>query len=166
MGQSSSHVLKNITAHSVDGSGASVLPDLALFEDQKRCYQFSHIQAYKNVEAGIGTMYSTDELRASNLVLVDNTLGISLSTCLWSGANASSPKLIKLSDSSIFGESTSVHDDCPDGPSSATGSTCYCPNKFGFMTFYSETQRCKDPHITELAKRPVYKTIDFANWDG
>lgn len=59
-------------------------------------------------------MYATDELRVSNVVLVDNRLGITLST-VNSSKQPEATKLIKLSDSFIYGESNDMHDDCPDG---------------------------------------------------
>lgn len=109
-------------------------------------------------------MYATDELRVSNVVLVDNRLGITLSTVnSWKQPEVT--KLIKLSDSFIYGENNDMHDDCPDGASGTTGEKCYCPDKFGFMTFYS-LNKGKDAHITEKAARPLYNTKSFANWSS
>lgn len=71
VGESSTTVIKNIVVHSFDGSGASLLTNHA-FPAQVNCYQFSHITAYKNRGGGIGAMFTTLEMRASNIVLVDN----------------------------------------------------------------------------------------------
>lgn len=114
VGQSSTNILKNIVAHSSSGSGALVLPDIGV-SDNKLCYQISHISAYKNDQAGIATMYPTAELRASNIVLVDNHLGISLSIVNYHLEDPNELKLIKLSDSFVYGEADDMHKDCPDG---------------------------------------------------
>lgn len=87
--------------------------------------------------AGIGTMYSTYEMRVHNLVLVDNTLGITLNTNEGVKGGFCQNMKIKLSDSFIYGESPDLHNDCPDGATGTTGASCYCPDKFGFMNSYS-----------------------------
>ena len=79
VGASTSHVIKDNVVHSVNGSGASFLPDHSL-PNHYACYQASHLKAYKNTQGGIGTMYPVMELRVSNIVLVDNKLGITLNT--------------------------------------------------------------------------------------
>jgi hypothetical protein len=76
------------------------------------------------------------------------------------------PKLIKFSDSVIYGESNDMHDDCPDGSTGTTGETCYCPDKYGMMTFYSLMKEGKDAHVEEKAIRPLHNTKAWANWDG
>lgn len=72
-----SNVFKDNVAHSVNGSGFCIFPDISL-SDYLTCYQGSHLFAYKNGQAGIGVMQKTDEARFSNVVSVDNTLGISI----------------------------------------------------------------------------------------
>ena len=131
VGASTTSSFKNIVAHSIHGSGVSMLPDVSILSDALKCYQMSHIFAYKNDQAGIATMYSTNEIRASNIVLVDNQLGISLSIT----EDNAPEKLIKISDSYIFGEAGGdLPNDCPDGTTGTTGAVCYCPDKFGFMS--------------------------------
>ena len=47
IGESQSSVFKNNIAHSVNGTGINLVPDSAL-TDSKKCYQGSHLFAYKN----------------------------------------------------------------------------------------------------------------------
>lgn len=157
VGTSSSATVKNIVAHSVYGSGVLMLPDVAIYDDSKLCYQMSYIKAYKNAQHGIATDYKTNEVRASNVVLVDNQLGITLMV-----VGEGTQKVMKLSDSYIYGETPDLHNDCPNDD---TGATCYCPDKHGFMNFYA-MNKGKDAHITEKAARPVYNTKSFAVWDA
>ena len=78
-------------------------------------------------------MYSTMDLKVSNILLVDNQLGITLNTV----TESDNEKLIELSDSFIYGETADLAKDCPDGTTGTTGADCYCPNKYGLMNFYS-----------------------------
>jgi hypothetical protein len=68
-------------------------------------------------------------MRASNIVLVDNQLGITLNIA----GSEDLQRVIKFSDSFIYGESDDLSNDCPDP---ATGAACYCPDKYGFMNFH------------------------------
>lgn len=138
-----------------------MIPDVAIYNDSIKCYQMSHIFAYKNDQAGIGCAYKSDEIRASNIVLVDNRLGIILSV-----TDDTAEKIIKLSDSYIYGEAGGdLAKDCPDGTTGTTGAECYCPDKFGFMSAYA-LNHAKDAHIVEKAARPVYNTKAFGAWNS
>jgi hypothetical protein len=135
VGASSTSIVKNITAHSVLGSGVSIKPDPAC-SDSWTCYQFSDVKAYKVSQAGVAVNYQGIEVRVNNVVLVDNSMGIFLAISeqfIGKPVNYCANKTVKLFNSFIFGESADLHDDCPD-PS--TGASCYCPNKFGFMASY------------------------------
>lgn len=46
VGESTTNVFKNNVAHSSNGSGFCIFPDIAL--NQNNCYQGSHLFAYKN----------------------------------------------------------------------------------------------------------------------
>ena len=160
VGSSKSSVVKNVVAHSIHGSGFSIIPDVAIYNDSIKCFQMSHLSAYKNDQAGIGVAYKSDEVRATNIVLVDNQLGIILSL-----TNDENDKIIKLTDSFIFGEASDLAKDCPDGTTGTTGAECYCPDKFGFMSFYA-LDHAKDAHIVEKAARPVYNTKALGAWSA
>ncbi len=72
----------------------------------------------RNGQASFATMYNTNEIRASNVVLVDNQLGISLSI----KEDKAPEKLIKISDIFIYGEAGGdLPSDCPDWTSGTTG---------------------------------------------
>jgi hypothetical protein len=129
VGSSVSNIFKNNVAHSVHGSGFCIFPDTSL-SDYLTCYQGSHLFAYKNEQAGIGVMQKTDEARFSNIVSVDNTLGISINLA----GETENEKVSKLSDSFVFGETSSLAKDCPDGISGTTGAWCDCSDKMGYMS--------------------------------
>lgn len=160
VGNSKTNVFKDNVAHSVKGSGFCVFPDVAL-ADKKTCYQGSDFKAYKNEEAGIGVMPTTDEVRFSNIVSVDNTLGISINL---SGETDNEKKSI-FKDSFVYGESSDLAKDCPDGSGSATGASCFCHDKIGHMSAQI-TRQGKSPHNNSRPSRPVYMPVDYATWNS
>ena len=94
---------RNNVAHSVLGSGHVIYPD-PTDSTQSKCFEGSHIQAYKVTQAGIEGQFNTDEYRMTNVHLVDNQLGISLQT---GGANKDGRK-VRVTNSVIYGESPDI----------------------------------------------------------
>jgi hypothetical protein len=142
VGESSTNVFKDNIAHSVDGTGATIYQDPAV-SSSETCYQGSHFTAYKIIQAGIATMFSPMEIRMSNMVMIDNQLGVSIQGA---GETDNERKLV-FKDSFVYGESTDLPSDCPDGTTGKTGANCYCPDKYGLMSFGSN-RKGKDLHIT------------------
>ena len=91
-------------------------------------------------------------MRAHDITCIDTERGVSLQT-----AGHGDDKIIKFYDSQIFGETEAL--DCPQGHN------CYCPEKYGFMTF-SNNVAGKDLHITMKSARPIYKIKSFGAWGG
>ena len=72
---------------------------------------------------------------------------------------------MKLSNSFIYGESTTLAKDCPDGSGSATGANCSCPAKMGVMSFgTARGSKGADWHIPAASPRPIYKYKSYATW--
>jgi len=94
-------------AHSVLGGGANVFPDIS-GNDHHTCYEGSHFAAYKVTFAGYSTNFFGMEQRASNLVMADNVLGVSLVI-----AGDFERAFAVLKDSDIYGETLAL--DCPGG---------------------------------------------------
>ena len=138
-------------AHSVSGSGALIFPDPS-DEAQKSCYEGSQLFAYKNSDLGVGAVFDSQEIRMSNMVLVDNTFNINIQV---SGSDDQITRAV-FSDSFIFGESGA--DDCP-----LTGHDCYCKDKGGMMLFSSRAS-AKDFHVTQASELPIYNIKSDASW--
>lgn len=161
VGASTTNVFKNNVAHSVDGSGAAIVPDPKQ-ATHKTCHQGSHFAAYKVSQGGIGTMQTSDEVRFSNIISVDNTLGLAINL----SGETDKEKLITLQNSFIYGENTDIAKDCPDGVGgSATGANCYCAAKMGHMNS-SFVRKDKDPHNPSASARPVHKIKSYHTWNG
>ena len=157
VGQSSTNVFKDNVAHSVDGSGALIYPDKTVATSQT-CYQGSHFAAYKNKQAGIATHYSPMEIRMSNMVMIDNKLGVSLQ----GGGETDKERKLVFKDSFVYGEGDDIPSDCPEG---ADGSAdCFCPTKYGIMSFGSN-HGTKSLHIPDASPRPIYKIKSYAAWN-
>jgi len=103
----------------------------------------------------------SNEVRFANLVSVDNTLGVSLNLA----GETDVQKKVTLKDSFIFGETSDLAKDCPDGLTGKTGADCYCPEKFGFMNSVFLRNK-KSPHLPEASPRPVYKAKSYHTWNG
>jgi len=65
-------------AHSNDGSGLVLYPDPNILSAVKDCFQGSDFKGYKNMQASVASFFDTNEVRFSNLVSVDNVMGVSL----------------------------------------------------------------------------------------
>lgn len=151
VGGSTTNVFKNNVSHSVNGSGACIFPDPALASG-KTCYQGSDFIAYKNAQASIGVMQTTDEARFTNIVSIDNTLGVSINL---SGETDIEKKAV-FKNSFVYGETPDLANDCPDGSGSATGAECWCSDKMGHMSSVAP-RKDKEPHNPMKSSRPVYK---------
>lgn len=159
-GGSTTNVFKDNVAHSVDGSGACIFPDPGL-SSGKTCYQGSDFKAYKNSQASIGVMQETNEARFSTIISVDNTLGVSINL---SGETDVEKKAV-FKNSFVYGESSDLAKDCPDGSGSATGADCYCQDKMGHMSTLNP-RNDKPPHNPSASARPVYKQKSYSTWNA
>ena len=145
-------------AHSNDGSGLVLYPDQNILSAVKDCFQGSDFKGYKNNGSSVATFFDSNEVRFSNLVSVDNVKGVSLMV----GLETDFEKKMKLSNSFIYGESTTLAKDCPDGSGSATGANCSCPDKMGVMSFGTATgSKHSDWHIPSASKRPIHKIKSY-----
>lgn len=75
-------------------------------------------------------MSITNEARFSNIVSVDNTLGVSINL----SGETDVEKISRLKDSFIYGENSDLAKDCPDKNGANTGANCFCPDKMGHMS--------------------------------
>jgi len=90
---------------------------------------------------GAAAHFVTQEIRFSNMVMIDNTEGISVLT-----SGETDHQLSVLKESEIYGSAGS--DDCPpDHP-------CYCKNKLGIITF-GGNMGTKEFHITDSSPLPM-----------
>jgi len=96
----------------------------------------------------------------SNMVMIDNQLGVSMQGA---GETDNERKLI-FKDSFVYGEGTDIASDCPDGTTGTTGANCYCPDKYGLMSFGSN-RKGKTLHITSASARPIYKIKSYSAWN-
>jgi hypothetical protein len=161
VGSSLTHVMSGNVAHSNDGSGLVLYPDQNILSAVKDCFQGSDFKGYKNNGSSVATFFDSNEVRFSNLVSVDNVKGVSLMV----GLETDFEKKMKLSNSFIYGESTTLAKDCPDGSGSATGANCECPDKMGVMSFGTATgSKQLDWHIPSASKRPIHKIKSYATW--
>lgn len=65
-------VFKNNTAHSIEGNGAVIFRN-ENWESHKKCVEASFFTAYKCTMTGIVSYTFTDEIRFTNMILIDNT---------------------------------------------------------------------------------------------
>lgn len=75
-------------------------------------------------------MQTTNEVRFSNIVSVDNTLGISLNVA----GETDTEKIVLFQDSFVYGETNDLAKDCPDKFFGNTGANCICKDKMGHMS--------------------------------
>jgi hypothetical protein len=105
---------------------------------------------------------TSDQVRFNNVVSVDNTLGVTMNL----NGETDVEKIVLLKNSHLYGETTDLANDCPDGVGgSATGAECYCVAKMGHMAS-SFVQKGKTPHNPSASARPVYKLKAYATWNG
>lgn len=153
VGESSTNVFKNNVAHSSENSGAVIFPDPGV-PAHKTCYQGSHFAGYKNAHASIGVLQQTDEARFSNIISIDNDLGITLNVA----GETDVEKVVKFTDSHVWGEGTDMAKNCP----TLTGS-CICNERMGHMNS-SNIRAKKTPHNPMMSARPVWKPKDYSTW--
>lgn len=138
-------------AHSSNGSGAYIYPDMAVPEHSK-CYEGSHFAGYKNTLQCVTAHYVTKDMRMHDMTCIDNQKGVSLQT------GQDNDKIsIRLYDSMIYGETKAM--DCP------IEQECYCHDKFGFMLF-GNNFKGKQLHPTMASSLPVYKVKSESAWGG
>lgn len=142
---------RNNVAHSSNGAGAYIYPDVA-GKDHGKCYEGSHFAAYKNTLQCVVAHYPTVDMRMHDITCIDNERGINLQT-----AGDNDEISIRFYDSHIYGETKAL--DCPDQ------TECYCPVKFGFMLFGNNFGG-KDLHPTMASALPVYKVKSEGAWGG
>ena len=143
----------NNVAHSIDGSGAYIFPDPASSKSAS-CYEGSHFSAYKTREPPVTTHYTSNEIRMTNMVFIDNAVGLSLQI-----GKPGDDLWIKLSDTKIYGEAANINLDCPPGISPS----CWCADKFGLMLFGSNHGN-KALHPTMASALPIYKIKSESSW--
>lgn len=61
---------RNNVAHSIDGTGAHIGPDLTNSK-HATCYEGSYFKAYKTRQPPVSTMYPSKEIRHNNMVFAD-----------------------------------------------------------------------------------------------
>jgi hypothetical protein len=66
-----SQKFKDNVAHSIDGSGANIFPDVN-GNSHSQCYEGSHFAAYKNRQHSVAAHFASEEIRFRNIVSIDN----------------------------------------------------------------------------------------------
>jgi len=136
-------------AHSVDQGGAYIFPDVN-GDNHKQCYEGSHFAAYKVGMTGAAAHFVTQEIRYSNMVMIDNTLGINILT-----SGETDHQLSVLKESDIYGSAGS--DDCP------AGHPCWCKHKYGIQTF-GGNMGSKEFHISSSSPLPMQHIMSYGSW--
>lgn len=108
------------------------------------------MNAYKVSYNGVGTFFKSKEIRMSNLVQIDNVLGVGILN-----EGDADVQLSVLKDSDIYGAGGS--EDCPDKH------PCYCSDKRGITTFSSQ-HKGKDFHIGESSPLPMHHIMAYGSW--
>lgn len=137
-------------AHSVDGSGFHIFPDIN-GNDHATCYEGSHFASYKVRQHGIGTHFVSKEIRMTNFVSIDATLGVSLQN----GGGEYDHSLNSVRDAIIYGETEAL--DCPEKHE------CWCRAKYGFLASGSN-QGSKKWHIDSSSAVPMRKVKSYGQW--
>lgn len=106
-------------------------------------------------------LYDTNEARFSNVVSIDNRLGLTIN----SSGETDTEKLLTLKNSFIYGETADLAKDCPDAAGGSTGADCYCKAKMGHMGSVT-LKSPKTPHIEMMSSRPVYKCKSYHTWNS
>lgn len=150
---SSQQNFRNNVAHSIDGAGANIFPDVT-GNSHGKCYEMSHFAAYKVVQASVENMFKTYEMRAVNITSIDAAWGISLQT-VGENSGADAKSLTILRNSNLYGET--MVQDCPKGH------RCWCKDKFGFMSFGGR-HKSKDYHIDTTSGLPMHKAKSYGTW--
>lgn len=161
VGASTTNVFTGNIAHSSEVSGFMIFLDISV-PSSSTCYQADNLKTYKNAGPGIGSLFKSDEFRVTNYVGIDNTLGVSLNLAL----ETDTEKLLVLKDSFIYGETSDLAKDCPDGSGSATGADCYCKEKMGHMSTIATRTGKEPPHIPMASARPVFKAKSYSTWSS
>lgn len=136
-------------AHSIEMGGAYIFPDPA-GNGHLQCYEGSHFSAYKCGMTGAGAHFITQEIRFSNMVMIDNTLGINVLT-----SGETNHQLSVLKETDIYGEAGS--DDCPKSH------PCWCKHKYGIQTF-GGNMGTKDWHIQNSSPMPMQHIMSYGSW--
>jgi len=92
----------------------------------------------------------------TNMVMIDNELGVSLQT----GGETETERKIIFKNSYVYGEKDDLPSDCPE----TGGANCYCPTKYGIMSFGSN-RSTKSLHIESASSRPCHKIKSYAAWN-
>lgn len=66
-----SQKFRNNVAHSIDGSGANIFPDIN-GDSHSKCYEGSHFSAYKCRQHSVAAHFSSEEIRMRHIVSIDN----------------------------------------------------------------------------------------------
>lgn len=99
-------------------------------------------------------MQITNEARFTNLISVDNTLGVSINL---SGETDDEKKAV-FKNSYVYGEAADLAKDCP------SGGPCWCHDKMGHMSSVI-LRGAKTPHNPATSPRPVYKVKTYGTWN-
>lgn len=129
--------------------GAYIIPDVT-GDNHHLCYEGSHFAAYKVGMTGASTHFVSQEIRFSQMVMIDNTLGINMLT-----QGEADSLLVEMRDSEIYGSAGS--DDCPEGHN------CWCHRKFGISTF-GGNMGGKDFHIGASSPLPMQHIMSYGAW--
>jgi len=98
-------VMFNNTAHSIEGKGVDVQTD-PTSSTQTTCAEMSYSNSYKCTEQGAIFYKETKEIRVTNMVAVDNILGIAALLATgnsWTEVSLGSEVTISIEDNIIIG---------------------------------------------------------------
>lgn len=137
-------------AHSMEQGGAYIYPNIHTSSHHKTCYEGSHFAAYKCGMTGAGAHFVTQEIRFTNMVMIDNTLGINVLT-----SGETDHQLSVLTHSDIYGSAGS--DDCP------AEHDCWCRHKHGIQTF-GGNMGTKAWHIDAASPLPMQHIMSYGSW--
>jgi len=142
-------VFRDNVAHSSEMGGAYIFPDIT-GDNHHLCYEGSHFAAYKIAMTGASTHFISENIRFSNMVMIDQGEGINMLT-----QGEMDNLLVELKDSDIYGHVGS--DDCPEGHD------CFCRHKFGVGAF-GGNMGGKEFHISASSPMPMQHIMSYGAW--
>jgi len=148
-GDDTSTKFRNNVAHSCNGGGAFIHPDIT-GSGHKNCYEGSYFSSYKTTLTSIATHFVSQEIRMSHMTLIDAGLGINIF------ADGDTERQIAVfKESDVYGETEA--DDCPPGH------PCWCRDKKGMMLFAGH-HGSKDYHIGATSPFPMHNIMSYGSW--
>jgi len=148
-------VFKNNVAHSVGGGGNgigfAIYPNPTVESTVSTCFEASNLIAYKNVEMGIFSSYTSKKVIYNNIVAIDNVHGIAAQTVV-ATEDENTEFGSEINNSKIYGDFADSLD-CPPDKSICTGYS-----KCGIFTSQNNANGPEKLHAEMMKHLPTWKS--------